>query len=119
MSRVLTSWKDIAQYLGKGVRTVQRWEVDFGLPVRRPDNAARHVVIALPDEIDEWVRRQSWVHEKHSEPDVERLLGEISALRIENAELRRRLSEHEPAALSKVPDGAEVSPPRESAGSES
>jgi hypothetical protein len=23
---VLTSWKEIAQYVGKGVRTVQRWE---------------------------------------------------------------------------------------------
>ena len=26
---VFTSWKEIACYLGKGIRTVQRWERDF------------------------------------------------------------------------------------------
>jgi hypothetical protein len=34
MSSTLTSWKEIGQYLGKGVRTVQRWEQQMGLPVR-------------------------------------------------------------------------------------
>jgi len=119
MSRVLTSWKDIAQYMGKGVRTVQRWEIDLGLPVHRPEKAARHVVIALPDEIDDWVRRQPGVREKSSEPDVENLLREISVLREENAELRRRLIASERDAFSEFRDGAELSPPSESAGSES
>jgi hypothetical protein len=32
---ILKGWKDIAKYLGCGVRTVQRWE-KLGLPVRRP-----------------------------------------------------------------------------------
>jgi len=32
---VLTSWKEIAAYFGIGVRTVQRWERQFGLPVER------------------------------------------------------------------------------------
>ena len=36
-SAVLSSWKDIARYMGKGVRTVQRWERHLGLPVRRPN----------------------------------------------------------------------------------
>jgi hypothetical protein len=31
----LNGWKEIAAYLGRSVRTVQRWEKDFGLPVRR------------------------------------------------------------------------------------
>ncbi len=31
---VLNSWKEIACYLGRGVRTVQRYERDLGLPVR-------------------------------------------------------------------------------------
>jgi hypothetical protein len=31
----LTNWKEIAQYLDKGIRTVQRWEQQMGLPVRR------------------------------------------------------------------------------------
>jgi hypothetical protein len=57
MSAPLSSWKEIAAYLGKGVRTVQRWEQQFGLPIRRP-NSESHVIFALPQELDAWVRRQ-------------------------------------------------------------
>ncbi len=32
---LLNSWKEIAAYMGRGVRTVQRWERDLALPVRR------------------------------------------------------------------------------------
>lgn len=53
---VLNSWKEIAGYVGRGVRTVQRWEVDCGLPVRRPRAKSRSAVIAFSDEIDAWLR---------------------------------------------------------------
>lgn len=33
--RELTSWKEIAHYLGVNVRTAQKWERDRGLPVHR------------------------------------------------------------------------------------
>ncbi len=56
--RVLGSWKEIAAYLGKGVRTVQRWENLLGLPVRRPNGAAKGVVYVLPDELDRWLTKQ-------------------------------------------------------------
>lgn len=56
-SDVLTSWKDIANYLGKGVRTVQRWESELGLPIRRPNAHNRNVVIALRSEIDDWMAK--------------------------------------------------------------
>jgi predicted DNA-binding transcriptional regulator AlpA len=52
---VLNSWKEVAQYLARGVRTVQRWERDLGLPVRRPRGTKRSAVIAIASEIDEWV----------------------------------------------------------------
>jgi len=52
---VLTSWKEIARYLGKGVRTVQRWEQDFGLPVRRPRGSSKKAVLARPQDLDAWV----------------------------------------------------------------
>lgn len=52
---VLTSWKDIARYMGKGVRTVQRWEQDFGLPVRRPRGSNKKAVLARPRDLDAWV----------------------------------------------------------------
>ena len=31
----LDSWKEIARYLNRSERTVQRWERESGLPVRR------------------------------------------------------------------------------------
>jgi hypothetical protein len=53
---VLNSWKEVAVYLGRGVRTVQRWESDLGLPVRRPRGKSRSAIIALKPEIDRWLR---------------------------------------------------------------
>jgi hypothetical protein len=54
--RVLSSWKEIAAYFGKGVRTVQRYERELGLPVRRP-NGTRPIVFAFPSELTEWLAR--------------------------------------------------------------
>jgi len=48
----LNSWKEIASHMGRGVRTVQRWEA-YGLPVRRV-NGNRGAVIAIRSEIDAW-----------------------------------------------------------------
>ena len=36
----LNGWKEIAVFLGKGVRTVQRWERDHGLPIHRQGTTA-------------------------------------------------------------------------------
>jgi hypothetical protein len=57
-SRTLTSWKEIATYLGKGVRTVQRWEQELGLPVRRPASLEKGMVFATPQDLDLWLRSQ-------------------------------------------------------------
>lgn len=54
-NRVLTSWKEIAAYLGKGVRTVQRWEKDFGLPIRRPHGSDKSAILARTRDLDAWV----------------------------------------------------------------
>jgi hypothetical protein len=53
---VLNSWKEIAGYLGRGVRTVQRWERHLGLPVHRPKGKNRSAVLAFPSELDNWLR---------------------------------------------------------------
>lgn len=53
--QVLSGWKEIANYLGKGVRTVQRYESELGLPVRRPAGRATGSVIATRPELDAWV----------------------------------------------------------------
>ena len=53
--RILSGWKEIANYLGKGVRTVQRYERQLGLPVRRPAGKPWGSVVATIVEIDAWV----------------------------------------------------------------
>jgi hypothetical protein len=52
----LSGWKEIANYLGKGVRTVQRYELELGLPVRRPAGKATGSVVATKGELDAWVK---------------------------------------------------------------
>jgi hypothetical protein len=54
---VLNSWKEIADYVGRGVRTLQRWEREMAFPVRRPGGRPKTAVIAFPAEIDDWLRR--------------------------------------------------------------
>ncbi|HEX5435374.1 MAG TPA: hypothetical protein VFY05_14135 [Candidatus Angelobacter sp.] len=56
-AEVLNSWKEIAAYMGRGVRTVQRWEQELGLPVRRPRGKERSAVIALKPDLDRWLQR--------------------------------------------------------------
>lgn len=51
----LQSWKEIATYVGRAVRTVQRWEL-LGLPVRRPQPlACKSAVYAIKHEVDTWL----------------------------------------------------------------
>ncbi|HEU5402752.1 MAG TPA: response regulator [Terriglobales bacterium] len=59
MGDVLSSWKEIAAYFGKGVRTVQRWEHELGLPIHRPNHADKGVVLAYPRELTDWMSRTS------------------------------------------------------------
>ncbi|HXK08653.1 MAG TPA: hypothetical protein VMT70_03305 [Vicinamibacteria bacterium] len=50
----LNGWKEIAAHLGKGARTVQRWEKLYGLPVHRIGREGGEIVFAFRDEIDRW-----------------------------------------------------------------
>jgi len=52
---IFSGWKEIANYLGKGVRTVQRYESQMRLPVHRPAARACSAVIATKVELDAWV----------------------------------------------------------------
>lgn len=62
MHPVLSSWKEIAQFLGKGVRTAQRWERELGLPVHRPEQSNRYVVLADPGELLHWMKARESHH---------------------------------------------------------
>jgi hypothetical protein len=52
----LDSWKDIAAYLGRDVRTAIRWGKEKGLPVRRVPGGKRQAVFAYTAELDSWLR---------------------------------------------------------------
>ena len=55
-NRRLDSWKAIADYLGRDVGTVRRWEKAQGLPVRRVPGGRGRSVFAFTEEIDGWLR---------------------------------------------------------------
>jgi hypothetical protein len=65
---VLNSWKEIASYLDRGVRTVQRWEQELNLPVHRIGQGKRSPVYANVSELRFWLstsetaRRESGNH---------------------------------------------------------
>lgn len=53
---LLKSWKEIASYLGRDVRTVIRWEKDKALPIHRAPGLKRAgTVFAYRSELDRWM----------------------------------------------------------------
>ena len=95
MPQVLSSWKEVARYLGKGVRTVQRYEAELGLPIHRPDQRKKQVIFAFPHELDVWVRQQ-----RSSSPDrypdryeVSRLKGLLQEVAERCQELSRQVAD--------------------------
>ncbi len=56
---VLDSWKSIASYLGRQVRTVNLWERTESLPVHRHVHRKRGTVFALKSELDRWKQERS------------------------------------------------------------
>lgn len=85
-AQLLTSWKEIAAHLGKGVRTVQRWEQELGLPVRRPAKS-RHIVVALAPELDGWIE-----HLSQPVPRCCTCRDELEAAKVTIADLRLQVA---------------------------
>jgi len=56
--RKLDSWGEIASYLGREVRTVQRWERTEGLPVHRHEHKKKSTVYAFTGELDAWIKNR-------------------------------------------------------------
>lgn len=50
----LDSWKEVARYLKREVRTVQRWEKSEGLPIHRKHHDSLASVYAYKSELDQW-----------------------------------------------------------------
>jgi hypothetical protein len=55
-AETLVGWKEIANYLGKGVRSVQRYERELAMPIHRPAGKRAAAVFASKAELDRWLK---------------------------------------------------------------
>ena len=88
-ARVLSSWKEIAAYIGRGVRTVQRYERSFDLPVRRPSGKSRGAVYTFAEDLDQWL------HTRSPDPVFAKDVPKLKAV----AEVRKSIHEGEQLRL--------------------
>jgi len=65
-ARQLTSWKEIAHYLGVNVRTAQKWKRERSLPARRAPGPRSRVSADAPS-LDAWKQQLASVtrHDHH------------------------------------------------------
>jgi len=84
MAAILNSWKEISTYLDRGVRTLQRWERDEHLPIRRVGAGERAPVFAFTVEIDKWLRKHDTTapadHITAAQSDSRKLIAESQRL---------------------------------------
>ena len=91
---LLNGWKEISNYVQRGVRTAQRWEC-LGLPVTRINDSVRSPVIALSEELDQWITRlsksdpQALVLREIAETTRARLHKQVDVLKRRQEELIR------------------------------
>jgi phage terminase Nu1 subunit (DNA packaging protein) len=84
----LESWKSIADYLNRNVRTAQRWEQIEGMPVHRQRHKKGGSVYAYSHELDEWRKGQSYLGstkqeiQPSREPAMARLALDRARLRL-------------------------------------
>jgi len=90
---MLNSWKEIAVYMGRGVRTVQRWEMQLGLPVHRIGKGRRSPVYTTAGELRFWfstvgiertprapLQLQPTKHDGNPREESRRLLSSVQTL---------------------------------------
>lgn len=128
----LDSWKEIAGYFRRSVRTVQRWERSEGMPVYRHSHRAGDSVFASSHELEAWQKgriqqrradscgspfqptvSRSLLAENHAAlralcEKILRQLGESSALVRPTSVLDRTFSETATAKALVVADASEI-----------
>jgi TolB-like protein/Tfp pilus assembly protein PilF len=101
----LESWGEIAAYLRREIRTVQRWERYQGLPVRRLQIGKLGSVYAYRSELDKWYRERQ-PHAENGEEDAGKAPdAEIAAQITVSADGEKEESKNETSS-------SELPPPR-------
>ena len=88
----LESWKEVAAYLKRDVRTVQRWEKSEKLPVHRHMHGTQGTISASKEEIDAWARERNL--------DIGKLKEEAEEAREATEREKNTAQEAESAALN-------------------
>jgi TolB-like protein/tetratricopeptide (TPR) repeat protein len=78
-SERLDSWKEVAAYLNRSVRTVKRWEKLEGLPVRRHQHEQLSSVWAFTSELDAWAHTRQPRRQVTASPQAEPAVSGESA----------------------------------------
>ena len=94
--QILNGWKEVSSHIERCVRTAQRWELQFGMPVHRPANKRRTAVVAFADELDVWLIRNADAlngksYRASDENDRARLQETLFRLQFETKELTAKL----------------------------
>jgi len=89
-SGVLSGWKDIANYLRKGVRTVQRYEHELNLPVHRLSRGKLGGgVITTRNELDTWIQAETVTN--HEPTNLSLRIDTFDSLKLEFARMQRNM----------------------------
>ena len=110
---ILSGWKEIANHLGKGVRTVQRYELELALPVRRvresfalrrqqPDNAAALADFKTVLTEHHRLREEMAIFRREMHTAMQELRQSVMGLRTQHTTHR--------SGLLMLPDGGEQRP---------
>jgi tetratricopeptide (TPR) repeat protein len=86
-SRRLDSWKEIAHFFNKDVRTVRRWEKERELPVHRARGKPGGSVYAFTGELTEWLNSPSFSREETAVPEETNSSQWVTTLLIASAAL--------------------------------
>jgi hypothetical protein len=100
----LNGWKEIAAHFGRSVRTVQRWEKAFGMPVYRIGTGRGENVHASSAELDAWLATAARSRDLRDQP------GDAEAP--ENGANGRPTGEPPPVELATSVPGAPTAPRR-------
>ncbi len=108
--QVLESWKEIAAFLGRDVRTCTRWERELGLPIHRLEGSPKARVFAFRRELEAWLETKLHGHDGERGPaalsssfagtPLRRLALKLGLIRIVPPPPRRSAP---PPALTRVP----------------
>jgi TolB-like protein/Flp pilus assembly protein TadD len=96
----LDSWGEIASYLGREVRTVQRWETTEGLPVHRHEHKKKSTVYAYAGELDAWIKNR----QPKDDPEADDAFARAQELSGTDSPIDVVESPIEPPASAPAPD---------------